>query len=86
MANIKSAKKRILINQRNARHNRKVKDGIKSAIKELTAKSTKKEDTKESLKKVISLIDSAISKGVLHWKAAARKKSRLVSKFSKTKA
>ncbi|MBU0581146.1 MAG: 30S ribosomal protein S20 [Candidatus Margulisbacteria bacterium] len=86
MANIKSAKKRILIIKRNTLRNRKVKDEIKGLIKNLAKKHTLKEDIAELLKKAIKSIDSAVSKGVLHWKAAARKKSRLVKKFTKPAA
>jgi len=84
MANIKSAKKRILIAKRNAERNRKVKDQIRDIVKNIGKKYSKKEDIRELLTLAVKNIDSAVSKGVFHWKAAARKKSRLVKRFSKT--
>ncbi len=86
MANIKSSKKRILIIQRNTERNRKVKNDVKTVIKELGMKKAKNEPIVDTLKKALKEIDTAVSKGVLHWKTAARKKSRLTKKFTKTAA
>jgi small subunit ribosomal protein S20 len=84
MANIKSSKKRILTQKRNRVRNVKVKNDVKSTVKELNKKIEKKEDSKDTLKLAIKKIDSAVSKGVFHWKTAARKKSRLAKKATKT--
>jgi len=83
MANIKSAQKRILIIKRNTERNRKVKNVIKDAVREISVKKAAKEPVADLLRKAIKEIDTAVSKGVLHWKTAARKKSRLAKKFAK---
>ena len=80
MANIKSAKKRVLVAEANRQRNVAVKTSIKTAIKKALALAT--ESDKDALAAAISnvykLCDKAVSKGVLHKNTAARKKSRLV--------
>ena len=80
MANIKSAKKRVLIAERNRVRNVAFKTSIKTALKKVL-ELAKGEDT-EALNAAVSrasqLCDKAVSKGVLHKNTAARKKSRLV--------
>lgn len=80
MANIKSAKKRILTAERNRIKNVAFKTSIKTALKKVLELATSKD--KEALNAAISrayqLCDKAVSKGVLHKNTAARKKSRLV--------
>ncbi len=79
MANIKSAKKRILVNETKAARNKAIKSKVKTAIKKVDAAVTAKEvdSAKELLKAAISEINKAASKGVYHKKTAARKISRL---------
>lgn len=85
MANIKSAKKRILTSEANRQRNVAVKSEIKTAIKK--ALSLAAEKNSEALNAAIScvykLCDKAVSKGVLHKNTAARKKSRLVLAIKK---
>ena len=80
MANIKSAKKRVLTAERNRVKNVAFKTSIKTALKKVLELATGKD--KEALNAAISrayqLCDKAVSKGVLHKNTAARKKSRLV--------
>ena len=80
MANIKSAKKRVLIAEANRQRNVAVKSAIKTAIKKaLTLAEGKDSDAlNASISEVYKLCDKAVSKGVLHKNTAARKKSRLV--------
>ena len=79
MANIKSAKKRVLVAEKNRIRNVAFKSSIKTAIK--TALSFAKQKDEASLKPAMSkayqLCDKAVSKGILHKNTAARKKSRL---------
>ena len=79
MANIKSAKKRDLVAEKNRIRNVAFKSSIKTAIK--TALSFAKQKDEASLKPAMSkayqLCDKACSKGILHKNTAARKKSRL---------
>ena len=67
MANIKSAKKRILVNETKAARNKSIKSAVKTAIKKVDA----------ALLGVISAIDKATSKGIYHKNTASRKVSRL---------
>ena len=85
MANIKSAKKRVLIAEANRQRNVAFKSSIKTAVKKALALAV--ESDKEALAAAISnvykLCDKAVSKGVLHKNTAARKKSRLVRAIKK---
>ena len=70
MANIKSAKKRILVTETKAARNKAIKSGVKTAIKKVEA-------AEAALKDATSAIASAGSKGIFHKNNAARKVSRL---------
>ena len=79
MANIKSAKKRILVAEaRNAR-NKAIKSKVKTAIKKVDAAvaAQDKEAAKVALLAATSELDKAASKGVYHKNTASRKISRL---------
>lgn len=79
MANIKSAKKRILVNETKALRNKAIKSRVKTSIKKVDAAvaAGDKELAKTSLLAAISEIDKASSKGVYHKNTASRKVSRL---------
>ena len=79
MANIKSAKKRVLITEANRVRNVAFKTSIKTAVKKALALATgeDKEALNSAVSKVYQLCDKAVSKGILHKNTAARKKSRL---------
>lgn len=79
MANIKSAKKRVLIAEANRQRNVAFKSSIKTAVKKVLelAQGEDKAALDASLSKVYQLCDKAVSKGILHKNTAARKKSRL---------
>lgn len=85
MANIKSAKKRVLIAEANRQKNVAFKTSIKTAVKKALALATSedKEALNASIAKVYQLCDKAVSKGILHKNTAARKKSRLVLAIKK---
>ncbi len=79
MANIKSAKKRILVNRENAARNKSIKSSVKTAVKKVDA-AVAAGDTaaaKEALQNAISAMDKAASKGVYHKNTASRKISRM---------
>ena len=88
MANIKSAKKRVLIAERNRLRNVAMKSSIKTAVKKVLELSTTddKEALNAALSKAYQLCDKAVSKGVLHKNTAARKKSRLTKAVNKNQA
>ncbi len=87
MANIKSAKKRILVAQRNYERNIAYKSSIKTVIKKaLVLAQAKEKDTgaiKSAVSEAYKLCDKAVSKGILHKNTASRKKSRLVKAINK---
>ena len=80
MANIKSAKKRVLIAEANRQRNVAFKTSIKTAVKKVLALAVEsdKDALNAAISKVYQLCDKAVSKGILHKNTAARKKSRLV--------
>ena len=79
MANIKSAKKRILVNRTKADRNKAIKSGVKTAIKKVEAAVAAKDKAaaQAALLAATSEIDKATSKGVYHKNYASRKVSRL---------
>ena len=77
MANIKSAKKRILVNRIKAERNKSIRSAVKTSIKKVEAAAKDKEAAAVALKDAISTIDKAATKGVYHKNNAARKVSRL---------
>lgn len=85
MANIKSAKKRIKVNETKAARNKMIKSKVKTMIKKVDAAiaAKDKELAKTCLVDAISEIDKACSKGVFHKNTAARKVSRLTKAVSK---
>ena len=85
MANIKSAKKRVLVAKRNEERNVAFKSSIKTGVKKALAlaNSEDKEALNAALSKVYQLCDKAVSKGILHKNTAARKKSRLTIAINK---
>ena len=85
MANIKSAKKRVLIAQRNTERNTAFKTSIKTAIKKVLAcaASDDKSELNALLSKAYQLCDKAAGKGIIHKNTAARRKSRLTKAINK---
>ena len=85
MANIKSAKKRVLIAEANRQRNVAFKSSIKTAIKKTLELAAGKdtEALNASLSKVYQLCEKAVVKGILHKNTAARKKSRLALAIKK---
>ena len=79
MANIKSAKKRILVNKTKAARNKSIKSGVKTAMKKVEAAvvAKDKEAAAAALLNATSVIDKAAKKGVYHKNNAASKVSRL---------
>lgn len=85
MANIKSAKKRIIVAQIKADRNKAIKSGVKTAIKKVNAaiESGDKAAAEAALLAATSEIDAATSKGVYHKNNASRKVSRLAVAVNK---
>lgn len=85
MANIKSAKKRILVNRTKAERNKAIKSGVKTSIKKVNAAIAANDKTAaaEALVAATATIDKAATKGVYHKNTASRKVSRLAQAVNK---
>lgn len=85
MANIKSAKKRILVNRTKAERNKAIKTGVKTAVKKVNAAIAAGDAAaaKAALVDATTVIDKAATKGVLHSNTASRKVSRLAQAVNK---
>ena len=79
MANIKSAKKRILVTRTSAERNKAVKSSVKTAIKKVFAaiESGDKAAAQAELVAATKTIEMAGSKGVYHKNNVARKVARI---------
>ena len=79
LANIKSAKKRVLVAQVRTERNKAIKSSVKTAIKKVDAAiaANDKAAAQAALVAATSTIDKAASKGVFHKNTASRKVSRL---------
>ena len=78
MPNIKSAKKRVLVNATKQARNKSANSALKTALKKANAAIEANSDDKEvAVKLAVKKIDQAVAKGLLHKNNAARKVSRL---------
>lgn len=79
MANIKSAKKRILVTETRTARNKAIKSKVKTYVKKVEAAVAAKDKAaaEVALKAAISEISKAGTKGVYHKNTCARKVSRL---------
>lgn len=75
MANIKSAKKRIVQSENRRARNKGARSRLRTAVKKFRASDAASK--KESLPTTYSEIDVARKKGAIHRNAAARYKARL---------
>ena len=82
--NIKSAKKRVIVNDKRAKRNKSMNSALKTAIKKANVAIESGSADKEVLvTAAVKKIDQATAKGLLHKNNAARKKSALVTKLNK---
>ena len=78
MPNIKSAKKRVIVTQTNAKRNASAKSALRTSLKKArVAIANDAENKDEALKAAGISLDKAAAKGLIHKNNAARKKSRL---------
>ena len=88
MPNIKSAKKRVDVSERNHARNKSAISRMKTEIKKfdaaIAAGDAKKAE--ELLPKTIKVVDKTESKGIIHKNAADRHKARMSSKMNGLKA
>ncbi len=85
MANIKSAKKRILVNKKAELRNKSMKSKIKTLVKKVEAATLAKDkaEAEKALQVAIREISRAASKGIYHKNTASRKISRLTVAVNK---
>lgn len=79
MANIKSAKKRVLVSRARAERNKAIRSKVKTYIKKVEAAiaSGDKAAAQAALTEATSVLANATSKGVYHKNTTSRKISRM---------
>ena len=82
MPNIKSAKKRVLVNAKKTEQNKSIRSAVKTEMKkiDLLIKENKLEEAKASLSVAFKVIDSACSKNIYHANNASNKKAKLAKR------
>ncbi len=85
MANIKSAKKRILVNKTKADRNKSIKSGVKTSIKKVYAAidANDKNAAQDALTAATVSLSKATTKGVYHKNTSSRKISRMAQAVNK---
>lgn len=84
MAHSRSAKKRVLIAERNKERNQAVKSRVKTMVKKvLSAVEVKEvEAANAALSVAYKELDKAVSKGIMKKNTASRRKARLAAKVN----
>ena len=77
MANIKSQIKRNRQNEGRRLRNKSVRSSLKTSSKKVLGGTGNGEDSETALREALRELDRAQSKGILHKRSAARRKSRL---------
>lgn len=80
LANIKSAKKRIIVNKKNELRNKMFKSMLKTSIRKI--ESTEGKDKEYAVKLALKYLDRAVSKKILKRNTADRKKSLLMKRYN----
>ena len=85
MANIKSAKKRILVSKKKEMRNKAIKSKVKTLVKKVDAAIAEgnKAEAEAALLVATSEISKAASKGIYHKNTVSRKISRLAAAVNK---
>ena len=85
MANIKSAKKRVVVTEKKALQNKMVKSELKTDIKKFNAaaESGDKAATEAAMKTAVKAVDQAAAKGIIHKNNAANKKASIMKRAGK---
>jgi small subunit ribosomal protein S20 len=88
MPNIKSAIKRVKINDKKRAKNITVKSAMRTSVKKVEAAIVTNDATAAvtTFADAASKLDKAAAKGLIHKNAAARKKSRLMKKMNSLNA
>ena len=85
MPNIKSAKKRVLVNASKAAQNKAQKSAMKTTLKKFEAAVAggDRSEAQAAYTVAVKTVDQAVSKGLLHSNNAANKKSAMTLKLNK---
>ncbi len=85
MPNIKSAKKRVLVNETKAALNKAQKSALKTTLKKFDAAVAEgnRSEADSAYKVAVKAVDKAVGYGLLHKNNAARKKSAMTIKLNK---
>ncbi len=85
LPNIKSAKKRVLVNETKAALNKAQKSALKTELKKFDAAVAEgnRSEADSAYKVAVKAVDKAVGYGLLHKNNAARKKSAMTIKLNK---
>jgi small subunit ribosomal protein S20 len=88
LANTKSARKRIRVNEEKRLRNRPLRTAARTFVKkaELAIRAGDENAAAAAVGDAVSMLDRVASKGVIHRNNAARRKSRLMRKFNQLAA
>lgn len=86
LANTKSCEKRIRQNEKRRSRNSQMKSSVRTSVKKVVKAvevDKNQQSANELLQSFIKRIDAARRKGIIHYKTADRKKSRLTKRVNK---
>lgn len=85
MPNIKSAKKRVLVNKSKALENKAARSTLRTQLKKFDAVVTEgnRNEADSAYKMALKAVDKAAARGLLHKNNAAHKKSSMTLKLNK---
>ena len=85
MPNIKSAKKRVLVNATKAAQNKAQRSELKTNLKKFEAAVAdgNRSEADSAYKVAVKAVDQAVAKGLVHRNNAANKKSAMTIKLNK---
>ncbi len=84
MANSKSAEKRIRVGERRRLRNRPYRSACRTLVKkaEIAIRSGEGDAASQAVANAVAMLDRTAGKGIIHPNNAARRKSRLITKFN----
>ena len=85
MPNIKSAKKRVLVNETKAARNKAARSALKTDLTKFEAAVAEgnRSEAEGAYKVAVKAVDQAVGHGLLHRNNAANKKSKMTLKLNK---
>ena len=85
MPNIKSAKKRVLVNKTKAMQNKVAKSALKTTLKKFDAAVAdgNRSEADKRYKEAVKAVDQAAARGLLHKNTAANRKSKMTLRLNK---